>query len=639
MIDRWTQAARHGLWAGGLAVALILPGLAAGQRPMSVPDALTEVGVDERLDAQIPLELRFRDENGTDLTLASLFQGDRPVVLVLHYSDCPMLCALVLNGLVDGLQQLAWTPGKEFDVASVSINPLETPQRARLTKQRYVRSYGRPETAAGWHFLTGSQASIERLAEAVGFRYKYIEADGEYAHAAVLILCTPRGRVSRYLYGVQFPEQTLRLSLVEAGEGKVGSTLDRVLLFCFHYDADAGRYGPVARNLMKLAAGMTCALLLLGMLPYWMWRRTPVTERSAPHGAESERYALPSAVPPAASVPVTDGQQGETGAHSGLAFPLVGLLGAPGGSLFFPQRATAEAAIVDQVFYFIFLVAVVFFALIVGLMVFFVFKYRRREDVGPEPSPSHSTSLELVWSIIPTILVAVMFVWGFWGYMSMRQAPEDSYEIQGLAKKWAWNFIYPNGHVEADLHVPMDQPIRLVMRSDDVIHSLFVPAFRLKMDVVPGRYTMTWFHATEPGEYQLYCAEYCGTQHSTMLAKVVVHPPGEFEKWLEDAASFLDRMTPVEAGALVVERRGCLQCHSLDGSAKVGPTFRGVFGTGQAMTTGEVVTVDENYILESILEPMAKIRAGYRPVMPTYKGQLKDEEITAIIAYIKSLTE
>jgi len=292
---------------------------------------------------------------------------------------------------------------------------------------------------------------------------------------------------------------------------------------------------------------------------------------------------------------------------------------------------------VDQVFYFILIVSAVFYVLILGLMLAFVIKYRRREGQGPEPSPSHSTSLEMLWTIIPTILVAVMFIWGFWGYMEMRQAPDDSYEIQVLAKKWAWSFVYPNGHIEADLHVPVDRPIRLLMTSDDVIHSLYIPAFRLKMDIVPGRYNKTWFLPREAGEYQLFCAEYCGTQHSAMLAKVVVHPSGEFEKWLDEAANFLKRMTPVEGGALLYQRRGCAQCHTVDGGAKVGPSFKGVFGTEQPLASGETMTVDENYIRESLLDPMAKVRAGYKPVMPTYKGQLKDEEISAIIAYIKSL--
>lgn len=630
--NRAAQAERLVRLACGLALGLCLATPAAAQRKEPAPEVLTEVGIDEQLNAQIPLDLRFRDENARETTLGSLFAGDRPAILTLNYSDCPMLCTLVLNGMVDALRESAWTPGQEFNVISVSIDPLETPQRARLTKQRYLRAYGRPETAAGWHFLTGDADSIQQLADAVGFRFKYVEAEKQYVHAAVLIVCTPQGRVSRYLYGVQFPEPTLRLSLVEAGEGKVGSTLDRVLLFCFHYDADAGRYGPVARNLMKLGAAVTCVLVLLGMVPFWLRRRRDASAATGDATPPATGDDTPADDAPAA--PPDPGQP-----SSACVGPLLGLLGAPGGSLFFPQRATAEAAIVDQVFYFIFIVSVIFFVLILGLMAFFIVKYRRREGVGPQPSPSHSTSLELVWTIIPTILVAVMFIWGFWGYLSMRQAPEDSYEIQVLAKKWSWNFVYPNGHVEADLHVPMDQPIRLVMSSDDVIHSLYIPAFRLKMDVVPGRYTKTWFHATEAGEHPLFCAEYCGTQHSTMLAKVVVHPRGEFETWLEQAANFLERMTPAEGGALLVQRRGCAQCHSVDGSARIGPTFKGTFGTSQPLASGENVTVDENYILESILEPMAKVRAGYQPVMPTYKGQLKDEEISAIIAYLKTLKE
>lgn len=620
MTDRLSQDKRLvALMVYGLGIWLSLCGAVAAQRQEAGPETLQEIGIDEHLGGQLPLDLRFRDENGAEVTLGSIFPGNRPVVLSLNYSDCPMLCTLVLNGLVDGLKEMAWVPGQQFDVVSVSIDPLETPQRARLTKQRYVRSYGRPETAAGWHFLTGNQENIKKLADAAGFRYKYVEKDKQYAHAAVIMICTPQGRMSRYLYGVQFPEQTLRLSLVEAGEGKVGSTLDKVLLFCFHYDAEAGRYGPVARNIMKLGAGMTCGVLVLALLPFWFRRR-----RRLPAGEQQE------------SVPPDEAAGGGTPLAS-LTLPLVGLLGAPGGSLFFPQRATEEAALVDSVFYFILIVSVVFYLLILVLMVVFLLKYRRREGQGPQPSPSHSTSLEMLWTIIPTILVAIMFIWGFWGYMEMRQAPDDSYEIQVIAKKWAWSFIYPNGHIEPDLHAPADRPIRLVMTSDDVIHSLYIPAFRLKMDIVPGRYNKTWFQAVEPGEHQLYCAEYCGTQHSTMLAKVVVHPPGEFEKWLEEAADFLKRVTPAEGGKLLYERRGCVQCHTIDGGAKVGPTFKGVFGMQQAMASGETVTVDENYIRESILEPMAKIRAGYQPVMPTYKGQLKDEEISAIIAYIKSL--
>jgi cytochrome c oxidase subunit II len=309
----------------------------------------------------------------------------------------------------------------------------------------------------------------------------------------------------------------------------------------------------------------------------------------------------------------------------------------PFASLWFPEGASRNAGEVDRLFYFILAISVFFFFIIVSAMTVFTIRYRRQ---GPSDAPQgshHNTLLEITWSVIPGIIVAVIFVWGFAAYLNMRTPPDNAYEVQVIARKWSWAFVYPNGHVDSDLHVPVDRPIRLVMSSDDVIHSLYVPAFRIKMDLVPGRYTETWFEATRPGEYTLFCAEYCGTQHSTMLAQVVVHPSGEFEPWLENAANLLENLTPVEAGEVLYQRRGCVQCHSLDGSAKAGPSFQGVFGTSQLMTSGESVLVDENYLRESILEPQAKIRAGYKPVMPTYQGQLKDDEIAALIAFIKSL--
>ena len=304
----------------------------------------------------------------------------------------------------------------------------------------------------------------------------------------------------------------------------------------------------------------------------------------------------------------------------------------------FPQPSSTTAEQVDNLFYFILLVSVFFFAIIVGAMVLFVVKYRARPGQSAERSPSHNNALEVTWTVIPGIVVAGIFFWGFVGYLDLRQPPDNSYEIQVNAKKWSWSFTYPNGHVDNNLHVPQDRPVRLVMSSDDVIHSLYIPAFRLKMDVIPGRYTTTWFESELPGDYTLFCAEYCGTQHSNMLAKVVVHPSGEFEKWLEEAANFLETVTPVQAGEILYQRRGCIQCHSVDGSAKSGPSFRDVYDSRQALSDGSSVNVDENYLRESILEPQAKVRAGYKPVMPTYQGQLKDEEIAALIAYIKSLS-
>jgi cytochrome c oxidase subunit 2 len=313
-------------------------------------------------------------------------------------------------------------------------------------------------------------------------------------------------------------------------------------------------------------------------------------------------------------------------------------LAAATGSLF-PDPMSTTAGEVDRLFYFILVTAAVFFAIIVAAMGVFVWKFRQRENFEIQPSPAHNNLLEVVWTAIPSLLVGIIFFWGFVTYLDMRQAPDDSYEIQVTAKRWSWSFTYPNGHVDNDLHVPEDRPVKLLMSSDDVIHSLYIPAFRLKMDLIPGRYSTTWFEAHTPGDYTLFCAEYCGAQHSNMLARVVVHPSGEFEKWLDNAANMLATMTPVEAGEILYTRRGCAQCHSNDGSAKVGPTFLNAFGSQQMLADGSTVEIDENYLRESILEPQAKVRAGYKPVMPTYQGQLKDEEIASLIAYIKSLAK
>ena len=312
-------------------------------------------------------------------------------------------------------------------------------------------------------------------------------------------------------------------------------------------------------------------------------------------------------------------------------------MAAGAGDFWMPFQGSTTAPAVDRLFYFIFWVSVVFFVLIVGLSLLFVIRYRARRGHTAEPSAHHNTALELTWTVIPLILVVVIFAWGFMVFMDMTTAPANAQEVQVTGQKWKWLFTYPNGHVDENLHVPVDAPVNLVMTSEDVIHSFFVPAFRLKRDVVPGRYTTTWFRATAPGEYQIYCAEYCGTAHADMLAKVVVHPPGGYERWLADAGNLLDRMSPAEAGQLLATTRGCFQCHSVDGRSGIGPTFQGTFGSRRPLGDGGLVLMDENYIRESILDPNSRVVAGYEPVMPTYRGRLTDQEITAIIEYLKTL--
>jgi cytochrome c oxidase subunit 2 len=326
-----------------------------------------------------------------------------------------------------------------------------------------------------------------------------------------------------------------------------------------------------------------------------------------------------------------------------LTLPTIGQLGEllllaqGGGSFWMPPKASTTAPTVDFVFNYLLAISAFFFVLIIALMVIFVIVFRRRPDVEPGKAPSHSTALELTWTFIPVAIVVTLFYFGFMAFMDMKNPPRNAYELRVTGQKWSWIFTYPNGTTSPVMHVPVDRPIRLTMTSEDVIHSLFVPAFRVKMDLVPGRYTTAWFEAVAPGEYDLYCAEYCGTGHSDMLSKVVVHEPGGFERWLEEASNILDRLPPVEAGRELFIRNGCGACHSSDGSTKTGPSFKGIYGQTHTFVNAQPTEVDDNYIRESILEPMAKIRQGFQGVMPTYKGRLKDKEITAIIEYIKSL--
>lgn len=261
--------------------ALLGAANAVGQVIEEKPDGIQGVGVDEKLGGQVPMDLKFRDSDGKVVKLGEIIEGDRPVLLSLNYSSCPMLCRVQLNGLVDGLKQMEWTAGSQYRVISVSIDPLETPVQAKLTKQRYLQDYERAGAGSGFRFLTGPEENIRKLADAVGFRYKYVEDRQEYAHTAAVMVCSPKGIVSRYLYGVLFDPQTVRLSLVEAAEGKVGSTVDRILLFCFHYDETTGRYGPVARRIMTAGGFVTVVAMAIGLLPFWLRRHTLAEAREA----------------------------------------------------------------------------------------------------------------------------------------------------------------------------------------------------------------------------------------------------------------------------------------------------------------------------------------------------------------------
>ncbi len=251
-----------------LALSALSPAFAQVTGP--TPPELSGVGVEEHLDARLPLDLDFVDEHGKPVRLGRFFRGSAPVILTLNYYRCPMLCGLQLNGVVEGLTRLDWTLGREFEMVTVSIDPLETPELALAKKQNYLKWYDRPAAGEGWHLLTGRETNIRRLAETVGFGYRYDEESGQYAHAAAIFICTPDGRVARYLYGIEYHPKDLRLALLEASQGTIGNALDQLILYCFHYDPSGRRYAPVAMNIMRLGGGATAMMLGVSLAMLWI---------------------------------------------------------------------------------------------------------------------------------------------------------------------------------------------------------------------------------------------------------------------------------------------------------------------------------------------------------------------------------
>lgn len=300
----------------------------------------------------------------------------------------------------------------------------------------------------------------------------------------------------------------------------------------------------------------------------------------------------------------------------------------------FPKQASTLAGPVDALYFFLVAITAFFSILIaVGIVVFAV-KFRRRhpDEIG---HPIHgSLILELTWTLIPLAIAMMIFVWGAGLYFKLITPPADATEVYIVGKRWMWKAQHLGGQREInELHVPVGQAVKLIIGSEDVIHSFYIPEFRVKMDAVPGRSTMLWFQATEAGEYHLFCAEYCGMSHSRMIGKIVVMTPPDFQTWLSGGKP---SGSMAEEGEKLFTSLGCASCHLPDGTGRA-PKMMGVFGSTVKLQDGSTVTADENYIRESIMTPMAKIVAGYAPLMPTFQGQVSEEQLAQIIAYIKSL--
>jgi cytochrome c oxidase subunit 2 len=300
----------------------------------------------------------------------------------------------------------------------------------------------------------------------------------------------------------------------------------------------------------------------------------------------------------------------------------------------FPEQASTMAGRVDALYFFLVGIAVFFGLLIAGLIVFFAVRYHRRDPNAVGVNVHGLMALEVTWTVIPFIIVMVIFVWGSSVYFAIAHPPDETLNIYGVGKQWMWKFQHLDGQREInELHVPVGRPVKVILTSEDVIHDFFVPAFRVKADVLPGRYVSVWFQPTKAGHYQLFCAEYCGTRHSGMIGQVVVMDPNEYETWLSGGAP---EGSLASAGGKLFADLACNTCHRPDAQGR-GPVLENLFGNTVALQNGTTVTADEAYVRESILTPSAKIVAGFQPIMPTFQGLVSEEQLLELIEYVKSL--
>lgn len=308
----------------------------------------------------------------------------------------------------------------------------------------------------------------------------------------------------------------------------------------------------------------------------------------------------------------------------------------------FTDPASTLAHRVDALFFSWVGISLFFSVLIATLILVFFMKYRRRPwRMKGSEADVKTLPVEIAWSVIPLLITLVMFAWGASVFFDQSKPPADAVDFYGVGKQWMWKFQHPEGVREVnDLHIPIGQPIKITLTSEDVIHSLFIPAFRVKADALPGRYTTVWFEATKPGAYHLFCTEYCGAEHSRMIGTVYALTPEDYETWL--ATGEIGAPMQVSGGELF-SQLACNTCHRMGeetapGMLPRGPSLEGIFGAEVALASGRSVTVDENYIRQSILDPQSQVVAGWQPIMPTFKGQVSEEQLNALVQYVKSLT-
>lgn len=320
---------------------------------------------------------------------------------------------------------------------------------------------------------------------------------------------------------------------------------------------------------------------------------------------------------------------------------LFSLINRANAQTFMPTEASEIAGRLDNLYGFLIAASFISCAILIGGMIYFALKYKRKSANDKTAYITHDTRLEVIWSVIPLIIFLVVFAWGWIIYHDMRQMPENALEIHVTGRQWSWMTEYKNGVKSPDIVVPVGRDIKIVLASEDVIHSLYIPSFRVKQDAVPGRYTALWFKADKMGEFHVFCTEFCGTSHSGMITKMKVVSQEDFDKWLIEESE-VSALPIAQRGAKIFNTRACASCHNVEGDAiKIGPSLAQAFGKTHNFEDGSSAQVDENYLRESILNANAKIVKGFGPrsAMPAFQGQLSEAEVTALIEYIKTLSK
>ncbi len=558
--------------------------------PMSM-----KIDEDRFLGRRVP-DIKIIDENNKEMDLRELTK--KPLILLLIYYGCPNICPLLGEGLAGALKEIKdLKVSEDYNVLVLSFNSADTPDDAwdfhsDLKERTDFSEIDR------WVFATAKEEDIKAITEAVGYRF-FKNEDNMFVHPAVFIFLSPDMQITRYIFGTMPEPFSIRLAILESIKGKTGKIplSSRITLACYKYDSETRSYMLNLPFLFgSMGIFMATATLILSLIVY--------KKRSA-----MKNMTL-------------------------LLFFLLFLISSP---------AFAERAIVnlsekwDAHFNLYLYIAIAIWALVTFLLIYFSFRFRRRKEKEDGAYIPGNTMLEVLWTVVPLIIVIFLGIETWAIFNNYRKVPDNAYEITVEGFMWGWNITYPEGvQTLNELRVPVNQPIKVTLKSRDTLHAFFIPRFRVQEEAIPGRKTYFWFLPDRIGEYRAFCTEFCGTGHSLMLAKVIVMEEGEFRNWIESQSTVsADKISPEEKGKKLVEELGCTGCHSTTGEKSIGPSFKGIYGRKTLLEDGRTIISDDEYIEHSITNPGKDIVKGYGQVMPPFN--LPEDELHAIISYLQTL--